>query len=87
VYDNAARIICRDLRQEAFQLGVPLLEDTPGAWETSDEIEANGLEGRRFLLTVGLSGTQVGVFRLTFWHRHECFDLPVPPGIEIYGKT
>lgn len=82
-YDNAARRICEPFRILAGQLGLSLMSDTPGDWSTSTELHIGEIDARVFLMLVYRNGTSVGALRLIFPHRHDRFDFPTPPSLEI----
>lgn len=82
-YDNAARRICEPFRILAGQLGLSLMSDTPGDWSTSTELHIGEIDARAFLMPVYRNGASVGTLRLIFQHRHDRFDFPTAPSLEV----
>lgn len=85
VYDNAAKEMGKYFLQKALHYGVYFQELFPGDFALSTEEDRQGLESRIFYLTAFYQQKKICVFKLAFEHRHDYFDFPSPPSLDLFS--
>jgi hypothetical protein len=83
VYDNAAKEMGKLFLAKSLELGISYAELFPGDFSISTESTNLDKEYRIFYLTAYFNRKKIGTFKLSFEHRHDYFDFPNPPTLEI----
>lgn len=86
-YDNAAKEIGKLFLNKSLELGLYYKELFPGDFTSSTEETQGDLEFRLFYLTTYYKQKKIGVFKIIFEHKHDYFDFPSPPLLEICNEV
>lgn len=81
-YDYAARLMGRPFMDTARHLNLAF-DQFPGEFSESEEFDQTDHEVRRFFLIAYRNGSALCRLAISFPHRHDTLEFPLPPNVAL----